>query len=298
MKVALPIAAPGKTTVGFIGIGIMGLAMARNLIKAGYDVIVWNRNTSKCAPLVEAGAKLATSPRDVTSRATYTFAMLSDPTAVLSAALGPNGAVAGLSPGKGYIDVSTVDAATSRQVGAAVSSAGGSFLEAPVSGSKGPAEQGTLIFLTAGDQELYTAVENPLKAMGKAAFFLGNAGAAAEMKLVVNMLMGGMMACFSESLVLAKKAGLEEKDLIDVIKLGAVAAPMFALKGPTMVKGAYNPAFPCKHQHKDMRLALELGEKVKMDLPVAKAAHALFSQAVEGGLGDLDFSAVIEAVKK
>eukprot|EP00775_Hariotina_reticulata_P007101 gene7101-7314_t len=149
----------------------MGLAMANNLIKAGYNVVVWNRSAEKCDPLKAAGAQVAATPADVARKADIVFAMLSDPPAASAVAMGPDGIVQGLSAGKGYVDVSTVDPATSAAVAAAVRSTGALFLEAPVSGSKGPAEQGTLIFLTAGkgnisrDQELFEAAASPLDVM-------------------------------------------------------------------------------------------------------------------------------------
>lgn len=183
---SLPAAQPGVTVLGFVGTGIMGVPMAKNLIKAGYSLVVYNRDSAKCAALQELGAQLAFSPNEVATRATYTFAMLSDPAAALSVATGPNGIVSGLSAGKGYVDVSTVDAETSTIIAQAVRASGASFLEAPVSGSKAPAEQGKLIFLTAGDEALFTAVSAPLAAMGKAQYYLGEVGAGAKMKLVVN----------------------------------------------------------------------------------------------------------------
>ncbi|GFR42250.1 hypothetical protein Agub_g3144 [Astrephomene gubernaculifera] len=295
-RASLTEAAPGKTVLGFVGIGIMGLAMTRNLLKAGYEVVVWNRNPDKCKPLADEGAKVASTPREVAAAATYTFAMLSDPEAALEVATRPDGVAAGLAPGKGYVDVSTVDAATSRAVAAAVRGAGAAFLEAPVSGSKGPAEQGKLIFLTAGDQALFTAVSAPLDVMGKAKFFLGQEGAGANMKLVVNMVMGSMMTSFAEGLALADKVGLRQQDVIEVVGLGAIAAPMFALKGPSMAARSYGPAFPLKHQQKDMRLALALGDEVAQPLPMAAAANSLYIAARRQGLGDADFSAVMEAV--
>ncbi|KXZ52284.1 hypothetical protein GPECTOR_10g916 [Gonium pectorale] len=226
-RASLTEAAPGKTVLGFVGIGIMGLAMTRNLLKMGYEVVVWNRNPDKCKPLADEGAKVASSPREVAAAATYTFAMLSDPEAALDVAMRPDGVVAGLAPGKGYVDVSTVDAGTSQAVAAAVRAAGGAFLEAPVSGSKGPAEQGKLIFLTAGDEALYHAVAAPLDAMGKARFFLGAEGAGANMKLVVNMVMGSMMTSFAEGLALADKArrqGLGDADFSAVMEAVAEQA--------------------------------------------------------------------------
>ncbi|MEW5313135.1 MAG: hypothetical protein WDW38_004726 [Sanguina aurantia] len=293
---SLPAAEPGITVLGFVGTGIMGVPMAKNLIKAGYSVVVYNRDSAKCKPLEELGAQIASSPSEVASRATYTFAMLSDPAAALQVATGPNGIVSGLSAGKGYIDVSTIDVATSQLIAAAVRSSGASFLEAPVSGSKAPAEQGKLIFLTAGDQALFDAVSGPLASMGKAQYFLGEVGAGAKMKLVVNMLLGSLMTSFAEALALGGKVGLKPADVLEVVGLGAAAAPMFAVKGPAMVVRSYSPAFPLKHQQKDLRLVLELGASVDQALPMAAAANGLFLTALHEGHGDEDFSAVLEAV--
>ncbi|KAG1673964.1 hypothetical protein FOA52_015720 [Chlamydomonas sp. UWO 241] len=298
--------------------GILGVPMTLNLIKAGYEVVVHNRSADKCAPAEAAGAKVVGTPREVAQACDYVFAVVSDPAAALAIATGPDGIAAGMSAGKGYVDVSTVDAATaqtvaaavrgaggmfleapvsgSKAVAAAVRGAGGMFLEAPVSGSKGPAEAGALIFLTAGDEELFTAVAGPLDVMGKAKFFLGDVGAGANMKLVVNMVMGSMMVAFAEGLSLAESAGLNQKDVVDVIALGAIAAPMFAMKGPLMMHGNYAPAFPLKHQQKDMRLALELGESLSQPLPVAAASNGAYMSALDSGLGGDDFCAVVEAI--
>eukprot|EP00882_Tetradesmus_deserticola_P012853 GHRQ01013621.1.p2 GENE.GHRQ01013621.1~~GHRQ01013621.1.p2 ORF type:complete len:233 (+),score=121.37 GHRQ01013621.1:695-1393(+) len=223
--------------------------------------------------------------------------MLSDPPAAVQVATGPDGVVAGLSAGKGYVDVSTIDPATAADVAAAVRAAGALYLEAPVSGSKGPAEQGALIFLTAGDKALFEAVSGPLGVMGKASFFLGEVGAGANMKLVVNAVMGAMMAAFAEGMSLADRLGLQQQDIIDVVALGAIASPMFALKGPAMAKARYPTAFPLKHQQKDLRLAIAEADTAAQPLAVIAAANDLYVRARQQGLGDADFSAVLEAVK-
>ncbi|GAQ92564.1 3-hydroxyisobutyrate dehydrogenase-related protein [Klebsormidium nitens] len=287
-----------KPSIGWLGLGIMGTAMTRNLLKAGYDVTVWNRTLSKAEGMVQEGARLGKTPAQVVRDCDITFAMLADPAAALSAALGEDGAVAGVSAGKGYVDVSTVDGDTARQIAEAVRKAGGQFLEAPVSGSKKPAEDGTLIFLTAGDKALFDRASAAFDVMGKAKFFLGDVGQGANMKLVVNMVMGSMLASFSEGLLLGQAAGLSPETILEVVLLGAINAPLYSMKGPTMLKGSYSPAFPLKHQQKDLRLALELAEAVGQPLPVAAAANALYEKAREAGLGDQDFSAVLEALKQ
>ncbi|XP_057797167.1 glyoxylate/succinic semialdehyde reductase 2, chloroplastic isoform X2 [Salvia miltiorrhiza] len=285
------------TRVGFLGLGIMGSPMAQNLIKAGCDVTVWNRTKSKCDPLISLGAKYKPSPEEVAASCDVTFAMLADPESAVDVACGKQGAASGMSPGKGYVDVSTVDGPTSKLISARIKSTGALFLEAPVSGSKKPAEDGKLIFLTAGDKSLYEIAAPYLDLMGKSRFYLGDVGNGAAMKLVVNMIMGSMMASFSEGLLLSEKVGLDPSVLVEVISEGAISAPMYSMKGPSMVKSLYPTAFPLKHQQKDLRLALGLAESVSQATPVAAAANELYKVAKSQGLSDDDFSAVIEALK-
>ncbi|XP_030490632.2 glyoxylate/succinic semialdehyde reductase 2, chloroplastic-like [Cannabis sativa] len=283
--------------VGFLGIGIMGSPMAQNLIKSGCDVTVWNRTKSKCDPLISLGAKYKSSPEEVAASCDVTFAMLSDPESAVDVACGKHGAVSGMSSGKGYVDVSTVDGETSKYIGQQIKATGALFLEAPVSGSKKPAEDGQLIFLTAGDKSLYETVAPFLDIMGKSRFYLGDIGNGAAMKLVVNMIMGSMMASFSEGLLLSEKVGLDPSVLVEVISQGAISAPMYSMKGPSMIQSLYPTAFPLKHQQKDMRLALGLAESVSQSTPIAAAANEMYKVAKSHGLSDQDFSAVIEALK-
>ncbi|CAG9464944.1 unnamed protein product [Pedinophyceae sp. YPF-701] len=291
-------AEPGKTKVGFVGLGIMGYAMCKRLVEAGYDVTVYNRDSSKTKPLVDIGAKAAPTARECAAASDVTFGIVSDPEAALAVASGPDGVAAGMSTGKGYVDASTVDADTSRAVGELVNKAGGVYLEAPVSGSKGPAEQGALIFLCAGDKALFDFVENgPLDVMGKASFHLADdVGAGAHMKLVVNGVMGSMMASFAEGMALAEKTGLKKETMVEVLGLGAMACPLFALKGPAMAKGQFPTAFPLKHQQKDLRLALLLADEVSQQMPVTAAANQLYVKARHQGMADQDMSAVMVAV--
>nr|GME02271.1 glyoxylate/succinic semialdehyde reductase 2, chloroplastic [Ipomoea batatas] len=202
-----------------------------------------------------------------------------------------------ISLGANYVDVSTVDGSTSKLINKHIKATGALFLEAPVSGSKKPAEDGQLIFLTAGDRPLYDMVASELDVMGKSRFYLGEVGNGAAMKLVVNMIMGSMMASFSEGLILSEKVGLDPSVLVEVISQGAISAPMYSMKGPSMVKSLYPTAFPLKHQQKDLRLALGLAESVSQPTPIAAAANELYKVAKSHGLSDQDFSAVIEALK-
>uniref|UniRef100_A0A6V1X3J8 6-phosphogluconate dehydrogenase NADP-binding domain-containing protein n=1 Tax=Heterosigma akashiwo TaxID=2829 RepID=A0A6V1X3J8_HETAK len=284
--------------IGFIGLGIMGLGMAKNLVKAGRSLVVWNRDVSKSEAFVlEFGGQIAGSAKEVIERCEITYSMLSTLEASDAVFLGEGGALSGISAGKCLIDCATLTPEKMMETGSAVAAAGGTFLEAPVSGSKGPAEQGTLIFLCGGSRELYDRVKADLEAMGKADYFLGAVGAGSRMKLVVNMVMGGMMNCLAEGLALADAADLPLGDLVQILDQGAMSNPMFRMKGPKMAAGDHAPNFPLKHQQKDMRFAVELGDRLGVALPVAAAANEAFKRA-RPAHGDLDFSAVYETTKK
>jgi len=275
----------------------MGKAMAANLIEAGMDVTVWNRTREKCAPLIELGAHLGNSPGEVTSYCDITFAMVSDPAAAEGLFFAEGGVLEGIAPGKGYVDVSTVDPATAVRIAEAVQKKGGRFLEAPVSGSKKPAEDGTLVFLCGGDESLYRDAAPAFELMGKKSFYFKEAGQGARMKLVINMIMGSMMTAFAEGLSLGNKVGLDMVDILEVLTQGAIDNPMFRLKGPQMAQHNFLTAFPLKHMQKDMRLALQLGDEYGQPLFTAAAANNSYIKARENGSADEDFSAVLRVIK-
>ncbi len=281
---------------GFIGLGIMGSPMAANLIKAGFDVTVWNRTPGKCAPLVALGARQVESPRQVAESCDITFAMLADPAAAHAASFGPEGVLEGISDGRGYIDMSTVDDATSCAIAAAIVKAGGRFLEAPVFGTKKPAEDGTLIILTAGDQSLYDEAAAALDKLGKLRLYLGAVGQGARMKLVLNMIMGGMMTAFCEGMALGQKGGLDCSQILAVLDAGPLANPMFKGKGPMLMAGNFPTSFPLKHMQKDLRLAVALGDKLGQPLHSAAMANETFKRACAAGHADEDFSAVYRVI--
>ena len=279
---------------GFLGLGIMGSAMAANLVRAGFEVTVWNRTPDKCDPLVALGARQVGSPREVAAACDITFAMLADPAAAREVFFGADGAGEGIGEGRGYVDMSTVDGATAREISAAVTKRGGRFLEAPVSGTKKPAEDGTLIILTGGDRSLYEEAAAALDRMGKKRLYLGEAGQGARMKLVINMIMGGMMAAFCEGLALGQKGGLDGEQILEVLDAGALSNPMFKVKGPMVLKGEFSTNFPLKHMQKDLRLAVALGDELAQPLPCAAAVNETFKRARAAGHAEEDFSAVFQ----
>lgn len=285
--------------IGFAGLGIMGSAMAANLVKAGFSVTVWNRSADKCVLLADAGADVAASPRAVAECSDIVIAMMADPAAVRSVRDGADGIIAGLRPGKGYVDMSTVDVETSRESARLTHEKGGLFLEAPVAGSRKPAEDATLTIMAAGDRELYALSLPALEKMGKKILYLGDTGKATRMKLANNLVMGGMLAALCEGVALASKSGLDTAQLLDVLDSGAVSNPMFRLKGPQIgANREFPPAFPLKHMQKDLRLALQLAEEAGQPLFVTATVNELYKAALAQGLGDADFAAVSRVVRK
>jgi len=268
------------------------------LLKAGFAVTVWNRTADKCESLTRKGASHGETPAEVIAKSDITFATVSDPAAARELCFGKQGVLEGITPGKGYIDVSTVDPQTSVEIGLAINKKGGRFLEAPVSGSKKPAEDGALVFLCAGDDSLYHEAMPALEVMGKKTFYFGEVAKGAQMKLVINMIMGTMMTAFGEGLSLGEKAGLNMSDIITVLDQGVIANQMFRLKGPMMAGGRFPSAFPLKHMQKDMRLALQMGDENGQALFTSGAANASYIKARSKGCDDDDFSAVLQVIKE
>ena len=244
---------------------------------------------------MDLGAKLGKTAADVVANCDITFGMVSDPAAANELCFGRDGVLEGLSTGKSYIDVSTVDAGTSTHIHDAVVKKGGRFLEAPVSGSKKQAEDGILIFLCAGDESLFIDAEDALAVMGKKSFYFPKMGQGAQMKLIINMIMGTMMTAFAEGLALGDRIGLEKNEILDVIAQGAINSPLFQFKGPLMIQEDFTAAFPLKHMQKDMRLALLLGDDHGQPLPTISAANNAYIAARRDGFSDEDLSAVIKS---
>ncbi len=283
--------------VGFIGLGIMGEPMCRNVLAKGHDVTVYNRTPAKMGPLVAAGAKAAASLADLVRRSDVTITMVSDPVAVHDVVTAKGGLLTALSPGKTYIDMTTVSPETSRGIARLVRETGADYLEAPVLGSRKPATDGTLVILTGGDPEVSRRMEPLLLAMGSRVIPMGETGMAAHMKLIINQILGTVLCVFAEGALAGMEAGLSAEKILDVVGNSVVACPAIRLKGPDMLdERVFTPNFPLKHAHKDMRLAAETGKKAGVPTPVTDAACGLFAIARDKGFGDRDISAVVRAL--
>lgn len=283
---------------GFLGLGIMGSAMAANLVRDGHDVTVWNRTADKIAPLLNIGAKGGANPAEVVAASQLTFAMVSDPAASRELCFGDDGVLTAVGPCHDYVEMSTIDDATAVEISQAVTSRGGRFLEAPVSGTKKPAEDGQLIIMAAGHRDLFDDAEPAFSAMGKMAVYLGDVGEGAKMKLVINAIMAGAMTALAEGVALAEKSGLELAVLLDLLDAGVVSSPLLRAKGPQLISREYPASFPLKHMQKDLRLALALADRVDQPLAVTAAINQAFIKARIDGHGDEDFSAVLEAISE
>ena len=288
--------APGR--VGFIGLGIMGTGMANSLLKAGVKLAVWNRTARKANQLKEQyGTEAVTtceSPAQVLAAANLVYVMLSTPDVVNKVYNDQNGILSAVASRTKIVDCATLAAEDMLHLEAQVIQRGGRFLSAPVSGSKVQAETGQLIFLAGGDEQLFHEIEADLSVMGKAKFFFGTPKEAANVKLVVNMIMGNMMCALGEGLSLCGSAKIDTSTLLQVLELGAMCNPLFKVKGPRMLSQDHSAQFPLKHAEKDMRLATQLGESLGVNLPVSGAARESMKQACEAGHADLDMSAVYE----
>ncbi len=290
-------ATTNDTIYGFIGTGLMGNAMALNLLQAGNKLTVYNRDASKCHNLKAAGATQVSTPLEVVAAADITFCMVSDPLAAMSVCFSPHGVIQGIAPGKGYIDMSTVDPQTAEKIGISVQARGGLYLEAPVSGSLQPAKDGQLVIMAAGDKTLWDQAQAAFDIMGKKSLFLGDIGAAASMKLTVNMMMGSMMAVFSEAMTLTQACDLSGDELLEVIEAGALACPMFSGKGAAILAENFTANFPLKHLQKDLRLAIQLGDDKQVPLFSVATANEMFKCAQQQQLGDQDMCALFSSLK-
>jgi len=277
----------------------MGSAMAAKLVKAGFEVTVWNRSVEKCAPLAELGASVAESPRTVAECTDVVIAMMASPVAVQSVRDGSDGILSGMSTGKGYMDMSTVDVETSMESARLAHEKGALFLEAPVAGSRKPAEDGTLTIMAAGDRELYDSLSSVLEKMGKKFLFLGETGNAARMKLANNLVMSGVLTALCEGIALAAGSGLDTAQFLEVLDSGAISNQMFRMKGPLIAANKEFPtAFPLKHMQKDLRLALRLSEEVGQPLYATATVNEYYKAALALGLGDYDSAAISLVIRK
>jgi 3-hydroxyisobutyrate dehydrogenase-like beta-hydroxyacid dehydrogenase len=281
-----------KPKVGLIGLGFMGLPMGRNLLKAGFPLMVWNRTRAKAEQLEKEGAKVANSPREVAADSDVTFTIVSDPPALEQVLWGEPGALAGLRKGSVLIDSSTVSPALARRVSQACAERGADFLDAPVTGGTWGAEKGELVFMVGGKKEVLDRVEPVLQAVGKRFFLLGPNGAGQTVKLAMNLILALEVEALAEGLELVTRAGVAGERLIEVLQSSMGRAPVLDVKAPVILKRDFTPSFPLRLMLKDVGLAMDLAKENGIELPAGSAAYRAYSAVKAAAKTDVDYAAI------
>jgi len=280
--------------LGFVGLGAMGGRMARRLLDAGYTVHGYNRTASKAADLVRAGLRLAASPREVAERAAAVFTMVTDDAALEAVTRGPQGLVAGLTRDGILIEMSTVSPAVVERLAADVSARGAALLDAPVSGSPVTLESGQLSFMVGGDPSVLERTRPFLLAIGPTITHVGRVGLAKSMKIAVNQALAVQMLAFSESVLLAEKAGIARERAVEVVLKSVVASPMVKYRAPFVLGMPAEALFDVDMIQKDMRLALDLAHATGVALPSVALTHELLTAAKGLGLAKYDFAILFD----
>ena len=284
--------------ISFLGLGIMGAAMARRLLDHGFDLAVWNRNPARADSLVKAGARLAATPADGACGADAVIAMLADDDASRSVWLGDAGALAAMDRGAIAIDSSTLTVEWMRELGAQAATRGVSFLDAPVTGSKPQAEQGTLNFLVGGDAAAVARAAPLFAIMGRGHVHLGGAGSGALLKLINNFMCGVQLASLGEAIAMAERSGLDIRRAADVLAAGSPGSPIVKMVAERMVTRDYTPNFLVPLMVKDLDYAITTFAAGGIELDDARAARARFSAAAAAGFHERDIAAVVEPLRR
>lgn len=268
--------------------------MVRNLGAAGHALQVFNRTRAKAERAVEGKGRVVDSPAEATRGAGVVITMLADPEAVRTCYEGPDGLLAGMGPGAIVIDASTISKPATLRLAAQVADAGGDFLDAPVTGSRNEAENGSLRFLTGGDPRVIAAARPVLECMGTVVP-MGPVGMGITAKLVNNLVVAASLQAFNEGMVLAVRAGLDPDVMFSLLMSNPRARiGMAELKGPTILRGDFTPNFLLRLMRKDVRLALETAADLNVPLPALEAVKRVFDASMEEGHGEEDFSAIIK----
>jgi 3-hydroxyisobutyrate dehydrogenase len=287
-----------KEQVGFIGLGIMGRGMVANLMKAGFEVCVWNRTASQMNEFVEKGAKAATSPRQVAEQSDIIITCVSDTPDVEAVILGENGVIHGVKAGSLVIDMSTISPAATREIAKKLNAKGVQMLDAPISGGSEGAAKGTLSIMIGGATEAVERAMPYFQAMGKAITHVGPQGAGQTVKIVNQILVVVNMLAVSEALVFAKAGGLDLQKTLDAVTQGAAGSWMLSNRGPQLIRDDWRPGFTIDLQTKDVRLALEAADELGVPLLATSLVFNLYRTLQRQGLGSQGNHALVKALEQ
>ncbi len=279
--------------IGYIGLGIMGAAMARNLMKAGHELVVHNRSRAIVDSLAAEGASAASSPAEVARQVEFVCTNLPDSPDVEQVVLGPEGILEGASPGTVFIDNSTIKPETARMLAERLAAKDVQALDAPVSGGDVGARDGTLTIMVGGPQEAFDRSVSLFEATGKAWVLVGDSGAGQIAKVCNQIIVGAQMASLAEALITAQKAGVDPQRVVDAIKGGAAQMWTLDVKPPRLFAGNRQPGFKAYMQHKDHGIILDTARTYGIPLPVSAVIHQLYAAMLEQGNRELDNSAIV-----
>jgi 3-hydroxyisobutyrate dehydrogenase-like beta-hydroxyacid dehydrogenase len=278
--------------VGFIGLGIMGQPMALNVAKGDFQLTVFNRSSEKAASLAEAGATVASTPKAVAEASDVIILMLAGPDAIDAVLEGPEGLTVGMKAGQTLVNMSTVSPAYSKQLAGKLTAESIVVIDAPVSGSRKPAEEGALVILAGGPKDKITELEPLFLSMGKKVVYCGEAGQGSSMKMAVNLLLGIMAAGICEAVNLGQKCGLDTATMLETMLAGPMGCALFEFKKPMLIDDSFSAQFPLKHMTKDIRFALQTADENGAMAPIGHTVFQLYRQSMGQGLADQDFAAV------
>ncbi len=287
-----------NTRIGFIGLGIMGQPMGRNLLEAGYALTVSNRSRPGIDALVKDGAAEGASPKDVANRSDIVITIVGDAPDVEQVALGDGGIYEGAHEDLVHIDMTTQSPSVTRQIAERYAQAGIELIDAPVSGGEQGAIDGTLSIMAGGKREVFERCQTVLEAMGKTIVYCGPSGSGQVVKLCNQVVVGLNNLAMSEALVLAAKAGVEPATMIEAVRAGAGSSWALQNLAPRILDGDFAPGFKIGHQQKDLRLALELADQGHTPLPGTALVHQLFSALEADGMSEEGTQALVKALEK
>ena len=287
-----------EKTVGFIGLGIMGAPMARNLAKAGFQVVAWNRTRSKAEALQGDGITLADSPKAVGEACPVVITMVSDTPDLVAVTEGPDGVCEGLSAGSILIDMSTVAPGATRELAERLGKREISMLDAPVSGGSTGAQQATLAIMVGGREETFQRCLPIFQAMGKTITHMGPSGMGQTTKLVNQILVVGTLSTVAEALTFAAAQGADLLRTIEAVAGGAAGSWQLQNLGPRMVKGDFAPGFMVHLQRKDLRLITEAAHEKNVPLPISSVAKQFYAAAEAAGYGEEGTQAIVKVFQR
>ena len=294
---ALAAVQPGTTRIGWVGTGVMGRWMCQHTMAKGYSATVFNRSPEKARPLVELGATLAGSPREVAAASDVVFAIVGFPRDVREVILGPDGVLAGAKPGTVVIDMTTNEPGMAPEIAAAARAKGVLTLDAPVTGGDVGAKAGTLSIMVGGDEEVAAAVRPLFEAMGKTIVHHGPDGAGHHAKMVNQILISSTMVAVCEALLYGHQAGLDMTKVLQSVSVGAAGSKALEVLGPRMLARNFDPGFYVEHVLKDMGIALAEAERMRLSLPGLALAKQLYEATRAQGHGRLGTQALLLALE-